>query len=138
MLDKKDIILCGMYDKTCIPHEKDLLYKGIVPENVKEFILEDDENGYTYTTFSRKDFSTIKKDGTIQYYYGWYMLIPENKEILFLCENNGSFMNFDFLKLKESSGSDLIINHNGIKYYVYGKFNVAKTSDNWCMKVTVF
>ena len=125
-----------MYDKTCTPHEKNKLYKGIVPENVKEYELVEHDMFYV-SVLSRNDFPFVKENGDKQNYYGWYMLIPDDKELLILNENNGSPMNFNMLKLKDVNGEDLIIERDGIKYFVYGKFNIAKTSDNWSLKIVM-
>ena len=126
-----------MYDKTCIPHEKTKLYKKIVPENTREYLLKENDMGFKCLTFSRKDFPFRKIDGTEQNYYGWYVLIPVDKEILSFNENNGSPMNFDMLKLKHEDGSDLIIKKDNVEYQVYGKFNIAKTSNNWSIKIMI-
>lgn len=133
--ENKNLILCGMYDRTCIPHMKDLLYKSIVPESTKEYQLSYNDMGFLEIEFSRKDFPFNNPDGTKKNYYGWYVIIPVDKETVFLNENNGSPMNTNSLKFKNEDGSDLIIIRNNIRYYVFGKFNVAKTSDNWSMKV---
>lgn len=125
-----------MYDKTCTPHEKNKLYKGIVPENVKEYELVEHDMFYV-SVLSRNDFPFVKENGDKQNYYGWYMLIPDDKELLILNENNGSPMNFDMLKLKDVDGGDLVIERDGIRYFVYGKFNIAKTSDNWSLKIVM-
>lgn len=125
-----------MYDKTCTPHEKNKLYKGIVPENVKEYELVEHDMFYV-SVLSRNDFPFVKENGDEQNYYGWYMLIPDDKELLILNENNGSPMNFDMLKLKDVDGGDLVIERDGIRYFVYGKFNIAKTSDNWSLKIVM-
>lgn len=125
-----------MYDKTCTPHEKNKLYKGIVPENVKEYELVEHDMFYV-SVLSRNDFPFVKENGDEQNYYGWYMLIPDDKELLILNENNGSPMNFNMLKLKDVNGEDLIIERDGIRYFVYGKFNIAKTSDNWSLKIVM-
>lgn len=125
-----------MYDKTCTPHEKNKLYKGIVPENVKEYEPVEHDMFYV-SVLSRNDFPFVKENGDEQNYYGWYMLIPDDKELLILNENNGSPMNFDMLKLKDVNGGDLVIERDGIRYFVYGKFNIAKTSDNWSLKIVM-
>ena len=125
-----------MYDKTCTPHEKNKLYKGIVPENVREYELVEHDMFYV-SVLSRNDFPFVKENGDKQNYYGWYMLIPDDKELLILNENNGSPMNFDMLKLKDVDGGDLVIERDGIRYFVYGKFNIAKTSDNWSLKIVM-
>lgn len=133
---KDNNILCGMYDKTSIPNEKDWLKQGIVPDNVKEYEPVSTDM-FDIVIMSRSDFPFRNENYKQQNYYGWYMLIPKNRELLVLNENNGSNMDLDMLKIKNEKGDDLIIKNNDIEYLVYGKFNVAKTSDNWSLKVVM-
>ena len=137
MCKRNKSILCGLYDKTCNPHEKTLLYNYDIPKNAKVYQLEENEFGFGEIIFNRSDFVFKKEDGTDQNYYGWYMLIPTDMNIISFNENCGAPMDIEFLKLKNKDNSDLIIDKDGISYQVYGKFNIAKTSDNWSLKVTI-
>lgn len=123
----KPVILCGMYDKTCVPHEKTILMDRKIPKNVREYEIKDDDM-FPYVSFSKNDFSN-KND-----YYGWYMLIPENIMPFFILENGTSRMDMDCVRVVDGD-NQIKIERDGVIYDVYGKFNVAKTSDNWSLKL---
>lgn len=123
-------ILCGLYDKNHNPHEKEQLYNGVVPGNTKKYPLVNKEM-FSQVILKRKDYPFRKFTGDEQVYYGWYILVPKDMEILTLNENNSVVLNQDKMKL------DVNITHKGVEYDVYGKFNVGKTSDNWSLTIII-
>ena len=133
----KEYVMWGMYDKTTNPNEKDVLYGCDIPDNAKFMDLKENEHGL-HTMLSRGMFPFRKDDGTEQVYFGWYLLVPLNKKLMVLDENAGNFLDKSVLRLTDDNGNDIIFTDKlGNKYVGYGKFNIARTSDNWKMKVTV-
>ena len=129
-----DNIIWGMYDKKHTPNEKHIIYERRIPENAISVPVKTD--GYKlHTILNRNMFPYKKSDGTDQYYFGWYVLIPFNKQILSMDENGGSPMTVKDFKLLNEDGTDLVIESKGQKYNVYGKFNVARTSNNWYLHI---
>ena len=128
--EDKNYILCGMYDKTCVPHEKSLLYDGVVPDNVKKFPLFE-KDMYYQTVLRRKDFPFRKPNGDEQVYFGWFILVPVDKTLLTINENHSVSLDVNMLNLNKT------INHKGVDYKIYGKFNVSKLSDNWSIIITL-
>lgn len=130
-----DVIYWGMYDKEQSVTEENVLYKGLIPENAQEATLKENEKGIHALLF-RKNFPFRKFNGDEQNYYGWYVLIPVEKRLIEIDENGGSAMPIKDVELKNPDGSDLILtNTDNRQYKVYGKFNVAKTSDNWMLHI---
>lgn len=126
---KKPVILCGMYDKTCVPHERTILMNREIPENVIECEIIQDDDMFDCVSFSRNDFSNEND------YYGWYILIPENITPFSIIENNTSRIDMSYVKVLDDKQNQIKIEKDGVVYDVYGKFNVAKTSDNWSLKL---
>ena len=129
-----DTVLWGLYDKESETPENEVLYEGLIPENAKKANLKENEKGIHSCMF-RKNFPFKKFDGSDQDYYGWYILIPYDKNLIEISENGGTTMDVEEVKLKNDNGTDLMIVTDGKKYRVYGKFNVAKTSDNWLLHI---
>lgn len=133
----KDNIIWGMYDKKRTPNEKTMLYDGIIPDTAMTSQLKTD--GYKlHAMLNRNMYPYNKEDGSDQFYFGWYILIPSDKRIISMDENGGSPMPVNNFKLLKEDGSDLVIEKNGQKFTVYGKFNVARTSNNWYLHVDLF
>lgn len=131
----EDVVLWGLYDKESDTPENETLMSGLIPENAQRATLKENEKG-VHSFLFRKQFPFRKFDGSEQDYYGWYVMIPFEKRLIGLDENGGSNMNVDELKLKNEDGSDLIVTTSeNRRYKVYGKFNVAKTSDNWMLHI---
>lgn len=120
-------ILCGLYDKNNKPNEQNILKEGKIPVTTKKYPLITNDI-FSQVIMKRKDFPFRKFNGTEQVYYGWYILIPKELNILSLNENQSIVLDHNKMKLEN-------IKNNGTEYEVYGKFNVAKTSDNWSLTI---
>lgn len=127
MSDNRPYIWGGMFDKTLTPNQKDKLDKGVVPEDVMKLYLEDD-GIFSTSVLSRHVFPFKKSTGEEQVYFGWYVLIPKDRDIVSFVENNISQLNPDDFEIRH-------VTFKKVEYVVYGKFGVAKTSDNWLMKI---
>lgn len=131
-----DVIYWGLYDKEQDVTEEDMLYSGLIPSNVQEAVLKENEKGVHAFLF-RKQFPFRKFDGEEQNYYGWYVLLPVEKKMIEIAENCSVNLKVDDLQLmtKEDGEPLILISDKNRMYNVYGKFNVAKTSDNWMLHV---
>lgn len=126
---KEKYILCGLYDKNNKPHEQNQLKEGRIPITTKKYPLAINDI-FSQVTIKRKDFPFRKFNGEEQVYYGWYILIPNELNILSLNENQSIILDHNKMKLEN-------IENKGIEYEVYGKFNIAKTSDNWSLTIII-
>lgn len=126
---KEKYILCGLYDKNNKPHEQNQLKEGKIPVTTKKYNLVTNDI-FSQVTIKRKEFPFRKFNGTEQVYYGWYILIPKGLNILSLNENQSIILDHSKMKLEN-------IENKGIEYEVYGKFNIAKTSDNWSLTIII-
>lgn len=116
-------VLVGMYDKTCVPTVKDIILDNRIPQSSINFETVD-EDMFKVLVISRNDFDMSR------FFHGWYVLIPENYELVSVLENNISSINTDHILIKNTQ-----LKKNGVSYKAYGKFSVAKMSDDWSVKL---
>lgn len=115
-------ILFGLYNKY---NEDDRLWleKLICPPGSMSYELENDVYGLSVEVKR----SHFPKENT---YHGWYALIPKDLNLFGLLENSISYIKPEDVK------KDVEIIVDGIIYNVYAHFGVAKSSNNWKLKLT--
>ncbi|MCM1217716.1 MAG: hypothetical protein NC548_24755 [Lachnospiraceae bacterium] len=128
-----DMMKWGMYNKDNEENELTMLQKGLVPENAIVANSKETDKGI-HSLMLRSDFPME------QTYYGWYILVPINKKIEIIDENSGNVIDQNECQvfyMKNGERQEIYIDSEGRQYKVYGKFNVAKTSDNWMLHTLI-
>ena len=137
-MTNNDYIYFGLYDKSGTPNEKQIIYSSLIPTNARKITFKESEYGLNLSkTIERKDFPLVKDDGSEQKYHGWYALVPLNIDIVNVSENMGVTLNPNDLWLKKDDGSDYIMTIGKTQYKAMGSFNIAKTSNNWKLHITI-
>lgn len=121
----------GMYDKFGKPTEKEQIMSGVIPANVKYRELHEND-WFLQARLGRRDFPFRKFNGDEQVYFGWYLLVPEDMNIISFVENGGVNLDKDMFKVK-----DMKIRKGLVNYDVYTSFGIGKISDNWSLMVTI-
>lgn len=118
-----DKILFGLYNKHSENNEKECLEGCECPPNTLSLRLTPDEF-VEYVEVKRNQFPMENT------YHGWYALVPNGLKIINILENNTSPIQPMNVKMK-----DVKITVDGVEYDVYAHFGVAKTSNNWKLKL---
>lgn len=127
-----DKILFGLYNKHSEINDKECLEAGECPPNTISLTLIPDCS-VDYVEVKRNQFPMENN------YHGWYALVPiglkpvgvsEGLKLMGVVENNISPIQPADVKMK---GATVVV--DDVEYEVYGYFGIAKTSNNWKLRL---